>query len=160
MLIFLCFHRTLKNSYLGPSLDEARDNVQLLLGNMAAVPPNTMETCVALEVTIRSDVDMDVTPDGVVPGGVASNAVTGVDGSVTVDRPIIPPECVSGGCGVLSAAHCGGSLLQMPLIKQGVKRRHGSIPIAFRAQMGQVFKEENRKLVVNRSKRRIRSTGS
>ena len=103
---------------------------------------------------------MAVTPDGVVQGGVVSNRVTGVEGLVTDDGVKTLPEGVLGGPGVLTAAQLGGLFLPGPLIKQGVKRRRGNVPIAFSTQSGQVFKEQNRKLHVDRSQRRIRAAES
>ena len=138
MILVLCFQSALKASCVGPSSDLSRDNAQFVFGSMAAIVPTTPKTCAGSPTATRSDIDMEVSPDGVVQGGVVSNQIIGVEGLAMVDGVKTLPEGVLGGLCVLTAAHLGGVFLPEPLIKQGVKRGRGNVPIAFIAQIGQV----------------------
>ena len=118
--------------------------------------PTTPKTCAGVSGAIRSGIDMVVTSSGVVQGWVVSNQATRIEGVVMVDGLTTLPEGMSGGPGVLTAAQLGGVFLAGPLIKRGVERRRGNVPSAICAQMGRMFKEQNREVYVDKSQQRIR----
>ena len=79
---------------------------------------------------------------------------------VTLGGEKILSEGVLGGPGVLTPAQSGGLFLPGPPTKPGLKRGRGNVPSVLRVQIGQVFKGQNRKVLVDRSKQRIRAAES
>ena len=174
---FFTFCSVLKSSYIGISLDLARNNVQLLFGVMdGQVPsfPDTSNGVGGVMGASRSGLELEDTASGVVEGdegrmvGFAlheESVERSVNGAMEAlpTPPDLPKRLFVTGSGRprdMVAAHLGGVRLQGPAIGRRDKMGKTNVPSVLVTQLGQTFVAQSKAAQIDKENQKNRAAAS